>query len=263
MKSIHKGFKMPDALKIGQRFQLAFEDPSLSRTTHQGRLQDLSPDYLCIDAPDELRPPRGTPVTVSSILENSDEYSFSSEILGRRRLHGRLPVLLVKPPNQLEHKYRRTAFRVSVTLKALVEWEDAKQPGIPIKKPGVLTNLSGGGAQLFLRYLPSVEILNIALSAPDAFIEEWAKRQLNGRPSNRPLICKDPFEQACGKIREQLGDLKARIVHSKTHAEDGRGPIYALSVAFLKPHEGCYRLVRYLESDRLHTSFNFEFLISA
>ena len=41
--------------------------------------------------------------------------------------------------------------------------------------------------------------------------------------------------------------IDARIVLSKTQAEDLCGMISPLSVAFLEPHEGCYRQVRYFE----------------
>jgi len=43
------------------------------------------------------------------------------------------------------------------------------------------------------------------------------------------------------------------------YADTPEGPRMFVAEAYL-PHD---RLVRYLESDRLHTSFNFEFLISA
>jgi hypothetical protein len=251
MKATKKGFKIPKALKIGERYILAFHDPDLSKTPHQGRLQDLSSDYLCIDAPADLRPPRGTPVTISSLRESADEYSFSSEIIGRRRLNGHLPVLLIKPPNNIEHKQRRSAFRVSVTLRVLVEWEEEEKPGELFEKPGVLTNLSGGGGQLFLRQQPATETLSISVLPPDGFVEEWAKRQRANLPTKRPFICRDPFEQACEKIRAQLRSLEAKIVHSKIHTEDARGPIYSLSIAFLKSQENCYRLVRYCERQAL------------
>ena len=251
MESTRKGFKIPRALKIGERYTLAFHDHDLSKAPHQGRLQDLSPDYLCIDAPAELRPPRGTPVTISSLGRPSEEYSFSTEILGRRRLNGHLPVLLVKTPDTIKHKQRRSAFRVSVTLRARVEWEEKDRPGEWIEKPGVFTNMSGGGGQLFLRQDPAAEILNISIIPADGFVEEWARRQLANLTAKRPFICRDPYEQASKKIRAQFCSIGARIVNSKIHTEDGRGPIYALSIAFVKSQENCYRLVRYHERKAL------------
>ena len=250
MKPIKENYQLPSGLKIGERFSLAFDDPSLAQTRHQGRLQDLTPEgFLCIDAPAELRPPRGTPVTISSLRENADTYSFASEVSGRRRLNGRLPVLLVKPPAQIERQQRRSAFRVAVTLRTQVEWADAENPGDLIQKPGIMTDLSGNGAQIFLRQLPSAEIVRLSLNPPDAFIEEAARRQVSrkGPPAKRPFICRDPLVQARERIRSALDSIEARIMRTRIHTEDGRGPIYALSIAFFKPQENCYRLVCYLE----------------
>ena len=249
MKSRKKGFHLPVGLEIGQRFLLAFDDPSLAQTRHQGRLQDVRRNYLCIDAPAELRPARGTPVTVSSLKEAAREYSFTSEIVGRVRLHGRLPVLLVKPPEHVECKKRRGAYRVSVALQAQVEWTEDEAPGESIIRPGVMTNLSGGGAQLFLRQRPSAEVLNVSVKAPDSFVEEWAKRQVSrgSSPARRPFVGRDPLTQATDKVRAGLSGIQATIVRTRVHTRDHRGPIFALSLAFLKPQESCYRLVRYLE----------------
>ena len=138
-------------LRIGERFLMAFDDPDLS-ATHQGRLQDLNSRYLCIDAPDELRPPRGTSVTISNLQTDRDEFSFSTKILGRRRLNGQLPVLLVRPPEQIQRKQRRTSYRVSVSLRTRIEWVD--ETGATDDQHAVLTNLSGGGGQLYLRSIP-------------------------------------------------------------------------------------------------------------
>ena len=249
MKSKKKGFHLPVGLAIGQRFPIAFDDPALAQTRHQGRLQDVRPNYLCIDAPAELRPARGTPVTLSSLQEAAREYSFTSEIVGRVRLHGRLPVLLVKPPQHVECRKRRDAYRISVALQAQVEWVEDDAPSESIIRPGVMTNLSGGGAQLFLRQRPAAEILSVCVKAPDSFVEEWAKRQMSrgSNPARRPFVGRDPLAQAAAKVRAGLGGIQARIVRSRVHTKDHRGPIYALSVAFLKPQESCYRLVRYLE----------------
>ena len=241
---------IPVGLKIGERFLMAFDDPDLA-TTHQGRLQDLNSKYLCIDAPPDLRPARGTQVTISSLHTNSDEFSFSSEILGRRRLNGHLPVLLVKPPEQVERVQRRTAFRVSLALRAKVRWSDPASLGETVERTAVLTNLSGGGGQLYLRTNPSTDTIRLTVEAPDNFVKEWAKRQVKTQPSNRPLICKDPLEEAEAGIRAQFENVVARVVQSKVCNEDDRGTIHALSIAFPKPHECCYRLVRFLERQAL------------
>ena len=241
---------VPSGLKIGERFLLAFDDPDLS-TTHQGRLQDLNSKYLCIDAPSELRPPRGTPVTISSLHTNSDEFSFTSEILGRRRLNGHLPVLLVKPPDQVKRVQRRTAFRVSLSLRTKVRWTDPESAGETVERTAVLTNLSGGGGQLYLRTNPTAEIIKLTVEAPENFVKEWAKRQVKTLPKYRPLICKDPLEEAEARIRAQFENVVARVVQSKVCKHDERETIHALSIAFPKPQENYYRLVRFLERQAL------------
>ena len=236
-------------LKIGERFLMAFNDPDLS-STHQGRLQDLNSKYLCIDAPAELRPPRGTQVTISSLQANSDEFSFSSEILGRRRLNGHLPVLLVRPPKRVERKQRRSSFRVSVSLRANVRWCDGES-GDTHEQNAVLTNLSGGGGQLYLRTNPSTDVLRLTVETPDDFVKEWAKRQIKIQPSNRPLVCKDPQEEADERVRAHFEDLFARVVETKIYSDDERGTIHVLSIAFASPQESCFRLVRFLERQAL------------
>lgn len=250
MKSAQRGFKLPNGLKIGERFLLSFDDPSLIEAPQTGRLQDMSRDgTLCIDVPAELRPPRGTPVTISSLRKSPSDYRFSSEILGRGRLNGRLPVLLVKAPEVLEKQQRRTAFRMSVALKARVQWSDpAEQDGI-LDKPAVVTNLSGSGAQIFVRHQPDAKILRLSLCIPDTFTEEWAMRKLGKMAprQSRPSVFGDPFQQACAELRASFDGIEAHIIKTHKQSEDARSPIHALSVAFCTQQEGCYRLVRYLE----------------
>ena len=142
----NRGFRahLPDGIEIGQRFLLRFDDPRVEAGAYQGRLQDMSKSgLLCFDAPDDLRPPKGTPVTVHSIRPGSQggSCSFSSEIRGRGRLRGRLPVLLVEPPDHLEDQARRSAHRVSVCLRGNVRWREA--PRCPLQQASaVITNLS-------------------------------------------------------------------------------------------------------------------------
>lgn len=253
MKATKKLVKLPDGLKIGERFIVSFDDPKLADTPHQGRLQDLSSDgYLCIDAPAELRPPRGTPVTIRNLPQDTAEFSFASQIHGRRQLQGRLPVLLLNPPADVDRVQRRTSYRMAVTLKALIEWTDADQNGELLQKPGVLTNLSGGGAQIYMRYKPAADYLQLSLSAPDPFVEEWAGRQIaKNEVKGRRLFYRDPLEEASDKVRANLSHIEARIAHTKIHTEDARGPIYSLALAFVQPQEICYRLVTFLERQSL------------
>ena len=157
MKHSHKGYKLPDGLKIGVRFLLSFD----SASPQPGRLQDMSKDgALCIDVAPECQPPRDTPVNGSTMPQSPLDFRFSSEILGRRQLDGRLPVLLVKAPNRLEKQQRRNSFRISAALKARATWEEDET----LSKPAVLTNLSGGGARLYMRWLPQTDRLMLSIS---------------------------------------------------------------------------------------------------
>lgn len=230
------------ALKIGARFLLSFEDPSATASPYPGRLQELKPDgSLCLDAPMHFQPRRGTPVTIRSLEPAS--YSFSSEVVGCHRL-GRLPVVQVKPPQRLEQAPLRTAYRVSVCLHASAYWMEG---GEQVREPGVVANLSGGGAQVFLRRRPAAQALCLDLVVPDAFVEEAARRQLGGASLPNPVLFKELFGGTCERIRAIFAQLRARIVHAQLHQEDPRGAIHALSISFFAPDEGCFRLVRYLE----------------
>jgi c-di-GMP-binding flagellar brake protein YcgR len=254
MKTARKGFtsEVTDCLRIGERFLLSFDDPGLEAPPYQGRLQDLRKDgLLCIDAPTDLRPPKGTSVTVSSLRNDMDDYTFSSQIYGRGRLRGRVPVILLRPPAQIEKTQRRGAYRVSVCLRAQALWTTADDPesgvaGKRISKPGVLTNLSGGGAQIFLRAQPEADSLRLNLTAPTGFVEELAKRRATSSRRGATIHI-DPFLKSCEKIRSRLNAIEADIAKSRLHLRDSRGAIYAVSVAFSEPQEICYQLVRYLE----------------
>ena len=252
MKLTHKRIRanLPDGMRIGERFLLSFDDPELVAPPYQGRLQDLSKDgLLCIDAPLDLHPPRGTAVTVSSLRHGSDDYSFASEIQGRGRLKGRLPVLLLRPPSQLEQKPRRSAYRVSVCLRAELEClEPFEGDSRLIRKPCVATNLSGGGAQVFARYSPRTEDLRLALTVPSSFVEEVVRSRRGPiRASDPRTVALDPFLKTRQRLHERLSGIEARIVSSHLHLRDSRGPITAISLAFTEPQETCYQLVRHLE----------------
>ena len=243
--------KLPGDLQIGERFLLSFDDPALTCPPYRGRLQDLSPDgYLCIDAPDDLRPPCGTPVTLRSLSPTTEEYSFSGEVFGRRHLAGRLPVLLVKPPEHLERRQRRSAYRVSVSLRAQAEWKETNGRAVLVRKPCVIADLSGCGAQVFLRRLPRTQNLRLYLTIPEAFAEEWARLQLvrQRQAARNPFATGPALAEARRKIHSSFSGIYARVVSTRTqHSRDSEEPIYAVSVAFAEPHEGCYRLVRHLE----------------
>jgi hypothetical protein len=161
--------------------------------------------------------------------------------------HGSTPLPLMA--DVAERKQRRTAYRLSVSLKVLAQWHPEEPPHEPAKKLGVLTNLSGAGAQLFLRQLPTAQTLTISIAAPDAFVEERAKRQLYRKDTSRrnALGYARSLLQTNDQIRTNLRSIEARIVNTKIHTEDAHGPVYALSLAFVEPREDFYRLVRYFE----------------
>ena len=254
MKNPRNGLanKMSEHFRVGERFLLSFDDTALEAPPYQGRLQDISKDgLLCIDAPSDVLPPRGTPITVCSLRNDMEDFTFSTQIYGRGRLNGRIPVILLRTPQSIEKTHRRGAYRASVCLRAQISWLDEQRTDDSaaikrIGKPCVLTNLSGGGAQFFLRDRPDANSLRLSLTTPTGFIEEIAKRRTPN--SRRGLtIHMAPFLKSCEKIRSRLNDIEANIAHCKLHLHDARGSIYAVSVAFKDPQEICYQLVRYLE----------------
>ena len=250
MAKTQDGHQLPDGLKIGERFLLSFDDPEISASQHLGRIQDLSSDgYLCVDAPADLSPPRGASVTVRALPKSPKDYSFSSEIFGRRRLHDRVPVLLLKLPPTIDGHQRRGSYRVAVTLKALAGWEENGRPRVTVSKPAVVTNLSGGGAQVFVRQIPASKSLRLTLSAPDDYVEQTVRRRTAklGRLSRRSMAGTNLSNRSERDIRGGLEAIEARIVNCHLQTTDGRGPVYALAVSFNEPQESCYNLVRFLE----------------
>ncbi|MFH1568690.1 MAG: hypothetical protein ABIL09_11895, partial [Gemmatimonadota bacterium] len=170
--------RLPAGLQIGQRFLLHLDDSGTG--AWQGRLQELSRDgSLCVDAPVDLRPPRGTPVRVRSLPAGTEAYSFATETRGRGRLkRSQVPVLLLAPPESVERAAPRTSHRVTVCLRGQVEWRvPAMVRPAWSAHPVVLTNLSGGGAQVYLRQRPEADRVRLALHLPDSFVQETANRQ--------------------------------------------------------------------------------------
>ena len=149
-----------------------------------------------------------------------------------------------------QDKERRASYRVSVNLPAWVEWQEPVRPFSMVSYPTVVTDLSGGGAEIFLRHLPPDDTFHLTMEPIEAFVEEWALRQLSRRGLS---LCSAAFlfQQTCEKVRHQFKNIKTRIVTMDTRREDLPDSIYALSVAFMQPHEGCFRLVRYLEVEAL------------
>lgn len=237
---------MPEGLQIGDRFLLQIDAPDLGRPQF-GRLQDLSAEgALCIDVPPDVSAPRGTRVTVRGVRSNRATYSFSSEILGRGRIDGRLPVLLVRAPTMIDEQQRRTSYRISVALRAQVEW--TADDGRRLNQPAVVTNLSGGGAQVFVRRPVEGQQLWLSLTPPPGFVTERGRRQVAQRRSaGRTVSSRDPLADACDRIRCRFSSIPVTLIRSRRLERDTHGVVHALSVAFAQPHDACYRLVRYLE----------------
>ena len=117
-----------------------------------------------------------------------------------------------------------------------------------ISAHGVVANLSGGGAQLFLRRRPAASRLSLELALPQEFVEEAARRQLtrNGPTLTSTALFRELFRNTCERIRRSFAEMEAQIVHVETR-QTQQGPVYGLSLAFAVPHEGCFRLVTFLE----------------
>lgn len=259
-----KGFRanLPEGIRIGERFLLRFDDPRVEAGAYQGRLQDLSKTgLLCFDAPTDPCPPRGTPVTVLSLQQTAGRAcSFSSEIRGRGRLHGRVPVLLVEPPEQVGAPSRhRGAYRVTVCLRGELTWREGPRED-PRRECAVITNLSGGGAQVFLRHRPQAAQADLLLDPPPAFVEECARRLLprTGLTAQQVSLAANPFTDACAKVRSRFCGIRARVAGCHLHTRDSRGPVYAVSLAFSEAREICFQLVHYLERQSLRKGLRHE-----
>lgn len=249
----NKGFRaeLPAGIRIGQRFLLRFDDPRVETGAYQGRLQRLSKSgLLCFDAPLDVRPPKGTPVTVRSIQDNGGQTcAFSSEIRGRGRLRGRLPVLLVEPPESLKRQHERRAQRVSVCIGGQISWREG--PRCPEQRAAaVVTNLSGGGAQVFVRQRPDCEYMMLAIEVPSGFVEQTARRA-TPRGDGTPRRLSSGLSRAGDRVRDRFAGVRARVAGCRLHSRDDRGPVYALSLAFCEVQEGCFQLVRFLERQSL------------
>jgi hypothetical protein len=160
-----------------------------------------------------------------------------------------LPVLLVEPPDHVQDEQaRRGAHRVSVCLRGDINWRKAPRCPLP-RASAVITNLSGGGALVYSRQQPDAEFLEITLETPTRFIEKTARRSLPriGLLTRRMSLASNPFIDACERTRERFQGIRCRVVSCGVHSRDGRGTVYALSLAFCEAQEGCFQLVRFLE----------------
>ena len=152
-------------------------------------------------------------------------------------------------PDQEEDCQRRDAFRLAVSLKTSVRWTPSSGSAKAVRSLGVVTNLSGGGALLFLRKLPEADRMTVSFAAPYDFIEERARRATGIPASGRsPRVGRfGAYLRSCETVRDNMRNLEARVVKIMEYSRDARGPVYALSLAFEEPNEDLYRLVRYFE----------------
>ena len=75
----------------------------------------------------------------------------------------------------MEQTTSARAYRITVALRAQLEWAGAESGARQGESgPAVVTNFSGGDAQVFLRQLPSRNILELILSTPEGFEESKA-----------------------------------------------------------------------------------------
>jgi hypothetical protein len=124
-------------------------------------------------------------------------------------------------------------------------------PSRAAEVPAVIVDLSGGGARLCLRHAPRCRRLRLSVTVPDAFVEEWAQRTLerHERRSRHALPVSDRFRQACARVRALFNGIEAHVVSSVVQELPGRTPVHLVSVAFARPQEAGYRLVRYCERE--------------
>ena len=200
----------------------------------------------------DARTPHVRPVT-SAFHQRVVPGRLPGEPLGRTHTLPSLPIPPAEEPRQSRERRPRSAYRVHVALQALVQWQEPGPPRVPASSTGVLADLSGSGAKLFLRHVPASGTVSCTLTPPDAFIDEQARRQLSRGRAAVPgrYVWGDRWSRTCERISASFANIEASVVHAEQRGRDAHGPIYALSLAFPEPREGCYRLVRYLERQGL------------
>ena len=117
----------------------------------------------------------------------------------------------------MEQIHKRSAYRITVALRAQLEWAGAESGARQGESgPAVVTTLSGGGAQVFLRQLPSRDILELTLSTPEGFVEEQAKRRQPGRDTTRlPVPRQGNPTGAAARRQSHLAGIRAHVVETR------------------------------------------------
>ena len=189
--------------------------------------------------------PRMAPLAGSGVGDRSPDCAHA---LPAETSRAPVPYTAV-PPNPAVPPQRRGAYRVGVAVNATVAWPNPKNPKSLEGTQGVVVNLSGSGAQVRLRHMPPLESVLLSIDPPEAFVEDRARCQLcrPGGPALFPALGSSGFRQIGEDVLASLRSVESRVVHAKAHVIESAGPIFTLSLAFLNPHDGCFRLVRYLE----------------
>ncbi|MGB0604934.1 MAG: hypothetical protein ACPGRY_08260 [Candidatus Latescibacterota bacterium] len=234
-------------IEIGDPLLITSLSSSTQKIEQVGYLQQRKGRALCVDVDPKFRPAKGTPIRVSRLDGSSAQPAFSSEIIGRSRLYGHMPVLLIRDQQQPA----QAAFRIPAGLRTEIYWQrsDAGYSA----KTALLTDLSGEGARLFARSLPDVEEVSIKIALPDGFIEASSTRrsQHTSRkfsPDAQSTQLQDTQNQA---LRDSFSKIECHLVESSVFRRNDLDIIHALSLSFVQPHEGCFRLVRFLERQAL------------
>ncbi|MGB1719748.1 MAG: hypothetical protein ACPHO6_16385, partial [Candidatus Latescibacterota bacterium] len=83
-------------IEIGDPLLITSSSSSTQKIEQVGYLQQRKGRALCVDVDPKFRPTKGTPIRVSRLDGSSAQPAFSSEIIGRSRLYGHMPVLLIR-----------------------------------------------------------------------------------------------------------------------------------------------------------------------
>ena len=180
-------------------------------------------------------PPKASRKNNTSMSRNPTTKAFN---LAHRTKKEHLSRNLVEPlKTDVQAPQARSAYRIDTSLKTEFIWRDTKTQ----TTNGLITNLSGGGFQALLPELPKSSRLNISLKIPQAFVHSW----LRSAPA---LDSKD--YKSWDIQRQRVNDLFEYISGQIVFAGStlNKDPfLFHICVSFNQPHEGCYRLVRYLE----------------
>ncbi len=147
---------------------------------------------------------------------------------------------------------QRNSYRIEVNLSAQIGWNDPSPSQSYFQRPGVVANLSGNGAQLLLWALPAGDQVVLSLQPTEDFIKDWAKRRIarrRSKPTGRSPA--DFLQKTCRELSEQFNGIRSHIVRIEEPLRQKNKALYALSLAFDQPHEGCFRQVRFLETEAL------------